>query len=455
MSIDWALTPISDASPCGPNLDTTDDPDFVEYYFDALGRLPERYVTPGMETEKGMRTEDRVFDPKTIKISDENKQIDAMLRRSRDIRLLALKAQFECLAGRIEPMAEAFETVADLLERFGEDVHPTLDNGPSDRRDALHELTQPMTIVTALQYIGLSGTTEATLRRIKVATGQAKPNTGEDDLSESMIRGAIGSPSNKPKVDATHAALVKMTHSLDRISRSCKTNPSTSFTPNFDGVLRVLAEMRAVITESRPDLYSAEADMALSDVEEPETVGSDAPQSADTAGQAVASPALVDLPPGAFNSHAEARQALITCEVYFRNKEPSSAAVLLITQARLLIGKPLIEAMEILLPDHASRAIVNFGPTTGFALPIARLKALSNEAPGTAPPQPDPAEAGPPPVVTNASEAASVLRGVEEFFRRHERSSPVPMILQRARTYLEKDFQALIDELIPKAPAQS
>jgi type VI secretion system protein ImpA len=208
--------------------------------------------------------------------------------------------------------------------------------------------------------------------------------------------------------------------------------------------------MRAIITDGRPDLLGAEADMGV-----PEPQAEAPVASADGGPAPSAAAAIVDIPAGLFESHAEARQALIACEVYFRTKEPSSAALLLITQSRLLIGMPLIDAMEILLPEQASRAIVSFGPQTGFALSIARLKALSGESPGSAPIPPDTQEAGPPPTVTNASEAAAVLRGVEEFFRRHERSSPVPMLLQRARTYLEKDFQALIDELIPKTPPQS
>lgn len=72
MALEWALKPVSDDAPCGPDLDKSDDADFVDYYFDALGRLPERYVIPGMTVRQGdkdVQTPDRVFDPKTVELN--------------------------------------------------------------------------------------------------------------------------------------------------------------------------------------------------------------------------------------------------------------------------------------------------------------------------------------------------------------------------------------------------
>lgn len=457
MAMEWLLEPVSEAEPCGPNLDLADDPDFVEYYFDAVGRLPERYVKPGMQIDKDRRTEDEVFDPRTVRIADENARIEALLRKSRDIRLLTLKAQWECLAGRIEHMAEAVTSIAALMETFPADLHPQTADGPADRREALIELTQPITIVTALQYAGLAGGSDVTLRKLRVAAGLAQPNTGEQDLSEPLMRDALASPANRKKVDAVHAALVAMTDAFARIAAAARKGDAP-FSPSFDPTLAVLADMREAITAARPDLKGAEANMARPEAAAPAgDAGTEAaaPPGAGAPASA-ASPAEAGPTPGALavGSHAEARAALAACEGYFRAKEPSSAALLLVIQARHLIGKPLIEAMEILLPEQTQRAVVSFGPQTGFALPIARLKALSAEG-GGAPAQPDEGPPPQPPVVTTLAEAAAAMRGVEDFFRRFERSSPVPLLLQRARTYLDKDFQALVDELIPRQAAQS
>ena len=55
MTLSWVSTPIDDAAPCGPDLDAQDDSVFLDYYYDALGRIPEIYIKPGKETDKGPR----------------------------------------------------------------------------------------------------------------------------------------------------------------------------------------------------------------------------------------------------------------------------------------------------------------------------------------------------------------------------------------------------------------
>ena len=116
-------------------------------------------------------------------------------------------------------------------------------------------------------------------------------------------------------------------------------------------------------------------------------------------------------------------------------------------------GGPLIEALETLLPTEAPRTVVEFGPQTGFVLTIDRLKQLSAQVTAAPAAAADPEGPVTPPQINTGGEAAGALRNVETYFRAAERSSPVPILLQRARSYLDKDFQALVDELIPQPPA--
>lgn len=440
MGFDWATAPVSEEAPCGPNLDTSDDSEFVGYYFDAVGRLPDRYVLPGMDTGGGQRTEDRVFDPKSIDIAAETTRIRALLQRSRDIRLLALQAQFDCLAGRPSGMADAIETIADLIALYGDDVHPQIDGGIADRRDALAELAQPITMVTALRYMGLNATPEVTLRRIQVAEGRFTPHSDEAGLSLQGMRDMLASPAQRDRVDSVHVALGRIIESLTRIASLCRSHASTPFAPNFEPVLKVLDEMQAEITNARPDLRGSAAVVARPTPAQATQI--DRPPVADVPVPSAA-PVLL-----AFANHAEARQALLACETYFQTFEPSSAALLLVRQARQLIGQPLIKALEALLPDDSGKAIVSFGPQTGFALPAQRLKSLSEDnLPLAAPEVP---ASVPPPTVKGAADATAIIRSVEDYFRNREKSSPVPLLLQRARSYMDKDFQALVDELIPR-----
>ncbi|MDN3713666.1 hypothetical protein QWZ10_21415 [Paracoccus cavernae] len=48
MAWEWLQEPVTVAEPCGHDLEKSDDPDFIDYYFEAEGRLPDRYFTPGV-----------------------------------------------------------------------------------------------------------------------------------------------------------------------------------------------------------------------------------------------------------------------------------------------------------------------------------------------------------------------------------------------------------------------
>lgn len=439
MALDWLTTPISDEEPCGPNLDLADDEEFVDYYFTALGRLPEAYFNPSVPPEIAL------FDPKSVDIAAENSRIDGMLERSRDIRLLVLKAQWEGLAGRLAPMSEAIVAIADVIDAFGAAVHPGLDDGPANRREALNELAQQATVVQPLSYIGLNGPGEVSLRKIKVARGDLTPHAGEEVQSSGQLMDMLGSPGARKRVDEGFAAIGAMTAALDRINKQCKT-AEAPFTIAVDPLRDVLGELRGLIIDARPDLRGAEGDVIAEDTDDADDSATDEGDEGGSQG------ATVPVDTGPVGSHAEARATLEACEAYFQAKEPSSAALLLITQARLLIGKPLIEALETLLPTEAPKTVVEFGPQTGFVLTIDRLKQLSSQVTANPAPTDEPESPVARPQIATGGEAAGALRNVETYFRAAERSSPVPILLQRARSYLDKDFQALVDELIPQPP---
>lgn len=436
MSHDWLLSPVTAVPPCGLDLDSTDDPEFVDYYYDALGRIPQRYIKPGIESDKGRLTEDEVFDPKTIDLKGETTRIRALLARTRDIRLMTLWAQFECLTGHPQGLADVLDGLAALMEVFGDALHPAAHDNAVARREALQELTQAIAIVTGLRTMGLVGSATVTLRKIQVADGRFSPHSGETDLSSQALRAALAAPENRKAVDQMLDAAVHMSESLHRIAAACAMG-ATPFSPNFNATLDVLGEIRAEIVSARPDLRGSDVEAPIADITR---AGDTAP---------------IDAPAARgethLKNHAEARQALVACEVYFQRNEPSSASLLLIRQARHLIGQPLVVALEALLPDQCGTASVAFGPQTGFVIPATRLKALSDEdLPSGVQDAPPPDTVGPPPTIGNTADVADILRIVEDFFHARERSSPVPILLQRARAYLDKNFQEIVDELIPK-----
>jgi type VI secretion system protein ImpA len=53
------------------------------------------------------------------------------------------------------------------------------------------------------------------------------------------------------------------------------------------------------------------------------------------------------------------------------------------------------------------------------------------------------------------SQAIALLDQVQQYFRRSEPSSPVPMLCQRARALAERDFMGVLRDVLPKAALKS
>ena len=444
MALEWIIDPISEAAPCGPDLEQAGDAEFLAYYFSAEAGLPERYLLP------------RVFDPASVDIRRETAAITGLVKRSRDLRLLTLLARFEILAGRTKGFAEALEAVVALLEAQPEAAHPALPKGSAQRRTALDNLSSTPWVVMPLQYLPLNGQTEVTLRRYQVANGQASPREGEDSANPAQILDMLRSPGTRPKAASTQEELGRAAEALTRIAELCAANPVKPVTLDFSRPLGAIAEAQALIELADASLpgWSMERRKAAAafDATAFETPGD---TSGIEASGGAAAEAVLRAPPVAqaggaaeITSAAAVKVTLAAVERYLAQTEPSSATLLLVTQARLLVGKSLVEALETLLPAEAAKAAVDFGPTTGFALSMDKLKLLAAEArPAMA--EDNALSLPQPPVLRERADVAAQLRAVEAWYRRHEPASPIPLLLTRARTYLDKDFEAILSELLP------
>lgn len=439
MDIDALLSPVSDDAPCGPDLSTAFDAEYDMAYYDAINELPEEYFRQGMDRGGDLgREPDRIFDPKTVNFREESKKLDAVLARTRDVRLLVLRAQWAALSGQLPAVSESLTAIAALLETHGAQVHPT---DSQDRRDAINDLDNITCMVQPIEFAGLTGTTDVTLRKLRVAKGESSPLQAETDLDLAALMDSLGSRGNAKAVEKTFATVTEIRDALARIVAACKASDTAKFTPDFGRLQPAIDTILRAISDARADLRVADVP---AETAEP-------PADDDQDGAAPAARPAVAASATAVVSHAHARRLLEACERYYRKHEPSSATLLLVTQARLLIGRPLMEALETLLPEHSSNAVIDFGPQSGFMLTSERLKSLSDVSPDdTEPddtPEPDP---GPEPKVDTPAEASAAIKSVEDYFRQVERSSPIPVLLQRGRSYLDRDFQSIIDELIPK-----
>jgi type VI secretion system protein ImpA len=436
MDLEQLLTPISEEAPCGPDLEAEADPDYDEAYFDRMGEIPEFYYETGVEKPDGSMTPDKIFDPKSVNFRDEAKLLDPLLGRTKDLRLVVLRAQWAALAGNLPKFIESVEWIAALLETFDKDLHP---QAAGDRRSTLGDLNDNTSVVLPLTFLGLTPTGDASLRKLIVARGEMTPLQDEAELELGPIMDSLGSVQNAKPVEKMLEQLVALRDALARVTAACESSETAKFTPDFSRVGDTVTGMIKAITDARSDLQV--------EPEEPAEVEGGAEAGEEGGSVAAASAAVGGLE---VVSHLHAKRLLEACEAYYRSYEPSSATLLLVTQARSLIGKPLLEALETLLPDNVEQAAVTFNPAAGFALGIARIRALTEdlgEDPDTPLPEPDP---GPEVTIGDPAAAAKAIRSVEDYFRRVERSSPIPTLLSRARSYLDRDFQSIVEELIPK-----
>jgi type VI secretion system protein ImpA len=432
MRLEDLTKPVSPEAPCGDDLLAADDPDFLDYYFNVEDRLPTAYFNIARGT---------LFDPRTVDHKAETAQIDPLLRRSRDLRLLVLEAKFQILAGRFKGFCEAVGAMAALMEAFPDDVHPQAGSDSTERRNALEELNALHTVVNPLDYATLLNDRrlgDVIYRAYGTGSGKIPPREGEEPGDSGAVLAALGNSENAKAVDLLNAQLTGLSGALNRMVAVCKAGPKP-FAPTLTRLTDKIADMTAMVHLGRADLGGAAPVVA----EAPVPVA---------AGLPAAAPVAV-APLTGVASAQSAFRLLEAVERYFARQEPSSLALVLVTQSRLLIGRPLVEALDVLLEESSGRATIDFGSDTGFSIPMHRMRQLS-EAAGIVAVEdwavdPDEPEAA---AVLSRDQAGAVLKAVEDFYRVQEPASPIPILLFKARNLLSKDFHALVRELLPQDP---
>ena len=436
--------PISAEAPCGPDLEADDDDAFVDFYFDALANLPENFVqlTPWGKY--------KLFDPATVQDAD-LKTIDALLTRSRDLRLVVLAAQLEALRGDLGKLARAVGVAADLLTTFGDAVHPALPAGASKRNAALAGLASQQTVILPVFHVSLTGDKGDSYRAYGIAEGLFTPREDETKGKPGDVVRRLASPANKERVEANAAHLSALRAGLQRIAAASK----AELKPVIDAVSRV----EALIFEGRPDLAAAAAAATAAAEAEPA-----ATSTTDGGDDLQAPPPQLESTAIRITSHDEARAQLEAVESYLLRAEPAAAAFLPIVQARKLVGVPFLQALATLLPERAEAACLRLGGETGLLLTPKALKELQGnagdgsrdaaDASGAPVLSVPPTTSAPLTPITSNAEARAVLASVEEFFKRNDPASPVPMLLSRARGMLGKDFEALVNEFLSGSEKQ-
>lgn len=433
--------PVDAAEPCGPDLDELGDENYLNYVLPAEDRLPARF-TEG-QFFGGASTVP--FDRAAIDLKAEIGNIAALLARSRDLRLLALEARFQVVAGQFTGFAESIQTMAGLVAQYWGAVHPVGQDGDFTlRQNILASLDDRVKVILPLHFATIVRDKKLgpiSYRNYAVASGVVKPRGEETPLQPDVIIAALGSEDNRQAAASVHAAVVSAAKALEIIRASFVNEVGYEYAPSFDGLTAALGEIAGLIEKAQPSLVKApepaEPDAGL---DEPAGDSDGAGSFPEAGAPAGAAPAVH------VASQKEAAAALKVAEEYFAACEPSAPALILVRQARQLIGKPLVFALEALAPQAAEKALIRFeGPPT-FQIDINRMRQLTAEAlpAGEAAGE---AEAASRFSIGSRADAAALIAGVESYFRRAEPSSPTPMLLAKARSFMDQDFLSIVKNL--------
>jgi type VI secretion system protein ImpA len=417
--------PVSEAEPCGPDLDAAGDADYLNFLAGADGLLPASYFE---------------FDAAAVDFPTQFEAAGKLLATTRDVRLLVALAKLKVLNRDLGGFAAAIDAIAALLAERWEDVHPRPAGGDATARMLLlQSLDDLPAVILPLQYAPLAETERRgpiTYRSAMIAGGEAKPRTGEQAFDLPGLEREL-SEVDLGRLKQSRDHLVKLRDAVQRIYAVSVERAGYEQAQALDRLPQLLGKMLPFLNDA---IVKRDPEAAI-DV----TVG----EAAGPGGQAAATPA----PRGRVKSFADASAALAAVGAYFGDNEPSSPALLLVRQAEQLVGKSFVEVMRILVPGQAEQAKVQIGGEQPVALPFARLSELApNGAARQAQAGGDGAAAHAPDVKTR-QDAIGYLDEVGAYYRLMEPSSPIPLLTERARSLADRDFLKLLGEMLPEAPA--
>lgn len=430
-------SPISEAEPCGPDLDALGDPDYMNFMAKAESLLPASFFGPDGKPFGGLQIGGAAID-----FAGERAAMQPLLTQTQDVRLLAILAKFCILSRDVDGFATAVGAIRQLLTERWAEVHPRGEDGQfAARMAALETFDDLAPVIFPLQYAALVRHPRigpVSYRNYMIATGEVSKREGEDNFDLTTIEKAL--------MEVELAELVESLGRVDALGTAltdirnvCTERAGFEQAMKLERLPALVDKMRALL-----NTYVAKRDPSASLSTEAAVPG------AELTG---AGPVTVT---GDVRSLGDAAAALAAVAAYFSRNEPSNPALLLVRQAEQLMGKSFMEIMQVLVPAHVDQAAINIGRDQVLHLPLQRLAELSATSSsetvngdGSDTPAELPTEA------KTRADAFKLLEQTAAFYRATEPSSPLPYLIERARNLADQDFLSLLKHVLPEGALTS
>lgn len=329
METSLLLAAVSDASPCGEDLEY--DSDFLQLERDALGR-PERSMGDAIQAAE----------------PPEWRQLEqachGLLQRSKDLRITHYLLQSRLALRGVEGLADSLELILELLSRYWPEIHPQLDadddNDPTVRINTLSGLTCETNLGLLRNAVLVRSRVfgNITLRAALNAAG-LHPASSES-LSVEELGGAL-QDADSESMQLTRDALGRALQSLDAIERLVSEQVGSAQGVELSALQQPLKLALQVLGDSpaganvgnHPADTSAPAEASMQ------------PASAHAAMRVS----------GEIANRDDVLKSLERILTYYARHEPSSPLPVLLNRARSLVNADFATIVRNLIPDGMSQ----------------------------------------------------------------------------------------------------
>ena len=496
LSVDPArfTEPLSPEEPCGPDLDAEGDLDFLNRVAQVESLLPASFFSRDDEGRQ------QPFDRSGIDFKRESQGLVALLDRTRDLRPLVLLARLAMLDRDLAGFAGLLSAIAALLDAEWEAVHPRGEEGGYELRTAILQALDDMaTVILPLQHLPLVQSRRhgaISFRSVMTADGEVQAREGETALDRGSIERALDE-AEPDQVQALRAPLAEAASALVRIGAVTQARGGYGNAVELERLGLLVGRIRGLLDRGAPP---ADGAVQADDAAQP-----GAPAQAPPA--AIASARQADAALAAASAYLRAHEPSSPAEVLVRQARmlvgkpfldvmrilvPAHAqeAVLAIGSGRGLRltfdqlaavpeddppgedreeGRDETRSAAPVEPEAASEPVseaASVPEDSGDGNPEAEGAPDPADAPKAEPVEPEPAEppAVPPPApepprapvfrAATRGEAVALLREAATYFRGREPSSPIPLLLDKAVAIADRDFLAILRDVLPELNAE-